>query len=80
MAKRLASKKKKYTLYLGVDQMGLAAKLADVSGKSVSSLVGEALHGLFAQLGLEVEPPEITSNPEMLRQRANQLKASLSRR
>ena len=76
MARKLREKKK-YTLYLGVDQMALAGKLADKAGKSLSSLVGEAMHHLFKGLGLDVPPPEVTSHPEMLQQRADELAEEL---
>lgn len=69
----LKRKKSKYTLYLGVDQMAMAAKLAERSGKSVSALVGEALHYLFKDLGLEVDPPELPSDHNMLKKKADEL-------
>lgn len=69
-------KKKKYTLYLGVDQMALAGKLAEKSGRSLSSLVGESLHYMFEQLGLQSPPPEVASHPQMLRKIARELKTS----
>ena len=52
--------KKKFTLYLGIDQMALAGRLAEKSGKSLSALVGESMQYLFHELGLDVPPPEMT--------------------
>ena len=53
--------------------MAMAAKLAERSGKSVSALVGEALHYLFKDLGLEVDPPELPSDHNMLKKKADEL-------
>ena len=73
MVRSLGRKKKKFTLYLGVDQMALAGRLAEKSGKSLSALVGEAMHYLFTELGLKADPPEIASDKEMLKQKAKEV-------